>query len=285
MVWAGPLSRPSVVEKKASFSPSLTTTINDTDTELEYHPHPGKRLPLPVTAPSRTRSARSQRKVSPYRPTTADTDPDILPIRSKVQKATPAPNARQIAYLVLACSFLPLIISAAINFSIAYAMYRSYDRITLWAFPSCLAGDAAVTIVLTCLVTWFIEYCLVRRDVRTGGVPPLGWIRKPEEDKCGMGGRFGRWFLFADGLGEGWGEWLLGQLMRIAVLVVGCLVVFWPVTVGVLIAIGKKDGRDWVYEGRWTPELFKLILGGVLGMCLTPLMAGVWLLRAGWGCE
>ncbi|KAK3984586.1 hypothetical protein QBC44DRAFT_345906 [Cladorrhinum sp. PSN332] len=225
-------------------------------------------------------------------PTTSpDADPDILPIRQPtVTQNQPLPptnyfTPHQIVYLFVVSSFLPLIVSGVINFGIAYGLYRNYQnaKITLWAFPSTLAGDAAVTVVLTCITTWFIEYFLVRRDIATGGVAPFGWIDEPES-KCL------RWFLFLSkdedegeegGLGEDWGEWLIGQVMRVGVLTMGCMMVFWPATVGILIAVGKREGNDWVYEQRWTPELFKLVLGGAMGAIVTPVMASVWLVRGG----
>lgn len=46
--------------------------------------------------------------------------------------------------------------------------------------------------------------------------------------------------------------------------------------------IRKKEGADYVYHDKWLPQVFKLILGGVLGLLTTPLMAMFWLIKAGW---
>lgn len=53
-------------------------------------------------------------------------------------------------------------------------------------------------------------------------------------------------------------------------------------TVGILIALGVKEGGDWVYASRWTPEIFKLILGGVLALLTSPFFAMYWMIKCGW---
>ncbi|KAK4232505.1 hypothetical protein QBC38DRAFT_494573 [Podospora fimiseda] len=248
---------------------------------LSLSPPPSHRTSRTTTTSRHSR--KKSKSTSPYRPTTSP-DPDILPIlpppKNTPLSPTPQITTHQLLYLLIISSLLPCIISSLINFSIAYFLYKPYSQITLWAFPSTLAGDAAVTIVLTCISTWFIEYFLVRRDLSTGGIAPFGWI----EEESIPGGRFISWFLFLgeEGLGKKWGEWLIGQFMRIAVLILGCMITIWPGTVGILMLVGERKEKDWIYKKEsWTPELFKLVLGGVLGAVVTPVMAGVWLVRGG----
>ncbi|KAK4227568.1 hypothetical protein QBC38DRAFT_477294 [Podospora fimiseda] len=62
----------------------------------------------------------------------------------------------------------------------------------------------------------------------------------------------------------------------------GYIITIWPGTIGLLMLVGEKKGRDWIYkhEESWTPELFKLVLGGVMRAIVTPVMAGFgWLER------
>lgn len=48
------------------------------------------------------------------------------------------------------------------------------------------------------------------------------------------------------------------------------------------MAFGTKSGGDWVYEKTWVPQVFKLILGGLLSLVQTPVYACFWLAREGW---
>ncbi|KAL3962835.1 hypothetical protein ACCO45_004358 [Purpureocillium lilacinum] len=78
---------------------------------------------------------------------------------------------------------------------------------------------------------------------------------------------------------------VLQQALRGFLLAVPSFLVLWPISVGALTAVGRKEGADWVYADRWAPQVFKLVLGGVLGLLTTPLMAMFWLVRAGWEAE
>ncbi|KAK4666012.1 hypothetical protein QC763_407585 [Podospora pseudopauciseta] len=256
--------------------------------------------------------------------TTITLSPPALPLPPTNKLTTP-----QFIYLFLLDGLGALILSGGINFAIAYAMYTAPqyttspgtnpdgtpqppDKITLWSFPSTLAGDAAVTIILQCLVTWLIELFLVNRDLKTGGVPPIGMFGS---SSLLSNNRLVRWLcslpttvpVVSSGGDEkggrgrpeevvvsvspypssgagilGWGGFLLGQAARSMLVAVVSFLIFWGPTVGLLIAAGKANGKgDWEYDATWTPQVFKLVLGGVLGLVTTPVMAGVWLVRAG----
>lgn len=67
------------------------------------------------------------------------------------------------------------------------------------------------------------------------------------------------------------------------VVSLACFVVFWPVAVGVMAAVGEREeGGDYVFGRRWAPQVFKLVLGAVVGGVTTPGFVVFWLARAGW---
>ena len=74
-------------------------------------------------------------------------------------------------------------------------MYKTIDTdkhpIRLFQFPNTLAGDATVTIFIQCILTWFIELVLVNRDLRSGHIQPIGFIKEPSNALL-------RWFLLLD---------------------------------------------------------------------------------------
>lgn len=139
-----------------------------------------------------------------------------------------------------------------------------------------------MTIIVQSLITWFIELGLVGRDLRTGGVSPVGFLPRPRNTYL-------RRLFFLDEFSPpdspSWTAALVfvidNALRAVATAVVG-FVLLWPISVGALTAFGRKEGGDWVYEKTWTPQVFKLVLGGVWGLLQTPVYAGFWLVREGW---
>ncbi|KAM7199414.1 hypothetical protein V8F33_004441, partial [Rhypophila sp. PSN 637] len=115
-------------------------------------------------------------------------------------------NAHQIFYIFMLDGLGAMILSGAINFAIAYAMYTSSSSspaagtnsvppILLFHLPNSLAGDAAVTIVLQTVITWLVEFLLVNRDLEKrggGGVRPVGFVKMPTTRRL----KFVRWFCF-----------------------------------------------------------------------------------------
>src|SRR4051812_39041358 len=51
--------------------------------------------------------------------------------------------------------------------------------IRLFQLPNTLAGDAAVTVFVQCLITFLIDTMLVGRDLRKGNIRPIG-VPKPQ---------------------------------------------------------------------------------------------------------
>ncbi|KAK0743268.1 hypothetical protein B0T18DRAFT_448026 [Schizothecium vesticola] len=199
------------------------------------------------------------------------------------------PPARPL-YIFLVDGLGAALLSGAINFALAYAMYvtppPTAAPIRLWQLPSTLAGDAAVTIIVQNLITWCLELALVNRDLARGAIAPLGFLPVPK-------GRLARWFFFMDRKGDAsrpggwrhWGAFWASQVVRAMVVSVGCFAVVWPVAVGVLMGVGRKEGGDYVFERRWAPQVFKLVLGAVLGGVTTPAFVVFWLARAGWAVK
>lgn len=166
------------------------------------------------------------------------------------------------------------------------------NPIRLWQLPNTLAGDAGVTTIIQSIITWLIERLVVNMDLRKGAVQPIGFVAEPTS-------RWLRWFMMMDErIPKDHGSdlalptkakrlvmLLLAQVLRaFIVAVLGFAVLFGP-TVGVLMSVGTKSGGDWVFDAKWVPELFKLILGGGLGLLTTPFMAMFWLLRCGWALK
>ncbi|KJZ73695.1 hypothetical protein HIM_06813 [Hirsutella minnesotensis 3608] len=193
----------------------------------------------------------------------------------------------QLFYLVVLDGLGGMALSGGINFAIAYGMYTAANTtqnpIRLFQLPNTLAGDAAVTIIVQCIITWIIEAILVSHDLSQGSVQPIGFVSEPSN-------RLLRYLFLlpADPDATPAPVRIFGFLALIQHAARGflCAVVsflpIWPITIGLLIAAGHRNGGDWEYEKRWTPQVFKLLLGGILGLVTTPFMAWFWLVRAGW---
>ncbi|KAM0331301.1 hypothetical protein ACHAQA_002971 [Verticillium albo-atrum] len=208
------------------------------------------------------------------------------------KEATDKLSTHQFIYLFILDGLGALILSGGINFAIAYAMYTTQDLtknpIRLFQLPNTLAGDAAVTIVLQCIITWLIEAILVNRDLRKGGIRPIGFVPEPTSVVL-------RWLMMLDEKEASDSEKppkrervrkgaasLLRQAPRVFVIIVISFILCWPASVGILTAMGERRGGDWFFEETWAPQIFKGVLGGVLALLTTPVMAGYWLVMEGW---
>jgi hypothetical protein len=156
--------------------------------------------------------------------------------------------------------------------------------IRLWQLPNTLAGDAAVTIIVQCIITWFVELFILRYDLRQRSVQPIGFISQPIRPWLRL-----FFFLPRDATAEiekqprPWSFLeVIQQALRGFCFAVVSFLLLWPICMGALTAFGKKEGNDYVYHDKWLPQVFKLILGGGLALLTTPLMAMFWLVKAGW---
>ncbi|KAI0477896.1 hypothetical protein GGR56DRAFT_674215 [Xylariaceae sp. FL0804] len=254
-------------------------------------------------------------------------------------------TAHQFYYIFVLDGLGAAAVSGGINFAIAYAMYGRRNHtsssssssaaqqqpVRLWAWPNTLAGDAAVTVVIQCLITWAVELFLVNRALRRGGVRPIGFVREPRRNAA-------RWFMMLPPAEADRGDdhrkeqqeeaatmtnnsrrsrlrrWAIltaSQALRALLVAAACFPLIWGASIGFLVLIGRRvpphhaplpsssslssfsssssstdDGEegisDWDFGHRWTPQLFKLVQGAVLGLLATPPMVVFWLLRSGW---
>ncbi|KAM0426384.1 hypothetical protein ACHAPT_008430 [Fusarium lateritium] len=189
-----------------------------------------------------------------------------------------------------------MVLSGGVNFALAYVMYTTQDTtknpIRLFQLPNTLAGDAAVTIIIQCILTWFVEMGLVSYDLSNRSVQPIGFIPEPS-------GPWLRWLFFlpcpdppskSEAVPEDEPRSkitlvlssIVQQALRGFMLAVVGFLLLWGPSMGILTVFGDRSGGDYVYQDRWTPQAFKGILGGVLGLLTTPLMAAFWLMKAGW---
>jgi hypothetical protein len=159
------------------------------------------------------------------------------------------------------------------------------SSIRLFQLPNTLAGDAAVTIIVQCLITWMAELALVNSDLRRGNVAPTDFVPQPPESRPLL-----RWFMFLGRAAESaepgsWHHWaffLVAQLLRAFLVAVVSFCLLWGPSVGILTAVGARSGSDWVFGKKWAPQIFKLLLGAVLGLLTTPMFAVFWMIRSGW---
>lgn len=168
--------------------------------------------------------------------------------------------------------------------------YNDSNLIRLFQLPNTLAGDMAVTIIIQCIITWMVEMVLVNRDLRIGGVQAIGFVPEPSHPLL-------RWYLFLDldeaaeaggGLGPGL-RFLFGHVLRAFIAVPPALVLLFGPGIGLLTLVGTPipwgAGSDWTYATKWAPEIFKLLLGGVLSLLTGPAFAAFWLVRCGWALQ
>ncbi|KAB5583255.1 hypothetical protein GE09DRAFT_1211858 [Coniochaeta sp. 2T2.1] len=248
-------------------------------------------LPASTTSPPSPPSPASPTLESfPTVPDAAPPRPsqDIGAILAHFKTPTPRLSGHQIFYIFVVDGLGAGVLSGGINFAVAYDTHS--HPIRLFRLPNTLAGDAAVTIILQSLITWFIEFFLVRRDLAAGGVSPIGFLPRPTSRIWRRVFLLDEFALTAtsteDETGrqraKRWGRWVLEQAGRAMLTAVAGFVLFWPVSVAVLMKLGKKEGGDWTFEKTWTPQVFKLVLGGGWGMVQTPVYAGFRLVREGW---
>ncbi|KAF2965487.1 hypothetical protein GQX73_g8103 [Xylaria multiplex] len=185
------------------------------------------------------------------------------------------------------------IVAGAINFAVAYGLYgmvndTSKPPIRLFQFPSTLAGDTVVTLLIQFITTWILDSLLINRDLNRGGVQPIGFIREPKL-------RLLRWFMFLDQKEKTyksrrvklWLMYLYLHTTRPLILAILAFAGVFGLSLGILTILGNQQAGhwDWYYSSRWTPEIFKTIQGAVLGLLFTPLVIIFWLCKFGWALK
>lgn len=165
------------------------------------------------------------------------------------------------------------------------------QSINLFQFPNTLVGDATVTIILQCVITWLVELAIVNQDLKHGRVQPVGSIEEPKN-------RLLRRYLFLDrerakyegGCLAHWAAFLFSQVLRAFIIAVLSFAILIGPTIGFLILVGHHNGGDWTYHGgeltpsqdNYIPMIFKGVLGAALGLYTTPIFALFWMVRCGW---
>ncbi|KAF7542066.1 hypothetical protein G7054_g57 [Neopestalotiopsis clavispora] len=231
----------------------------------------------------------------------ASPDPEAsAPITESERKGFLSPSEKitghQIFYLLVPHGFIAAIISGVINLAIAVGMYGTTKQsINLFQFPNTLVGDATVTIILQCVITWLAELALVNQDLRNARVQAIGSLAEPKN-------RLVRWFMFLDRAAEDdgsnkyeggclahWMVFLFSQVLRALLVAVVTFALFIGPTIGFMTLVGTRNGGDWTYVGTvhpsletWVPMMFKGILGASVGLLTTPLFAAFWMVRCGW---
>lgn len=158
------------------------------------------------------------------------------------------------------------------------------NPIRLWRLPNTLSGDAAVTLFVQCVITWLITMAMVNADLRNGKVQPIGFVHEPKQ-------KLFRWYLYLDAEQptgrRSFFQWIMFILAQIGRALIFAAVLFffiWPATMGILTSstLGAHRGNDYYYARRWTPQVYKLILGGTIGLLSNPFFAAMWLITVGW---
>ncbi|KAK4151925.1 hypothetical protein C8A00DRAFT_35397 [Chaetomidium leptoderma] len=235
--------------------------------------------------------------------------------RRRVQQPTTKLNTRQIFYLAVIQGLSAMILAGGINFAVGYPIYATprpppgpppQGSIPPFLFgpPVSLLVDAAVTTILQSLITWFCLLFFVNRALVAGDIAPHvpGWLLQGREP----GNGFVRWFMFLDHYNAQRGSvvfgWCCGGGRRgrcrggfaravgfvfaglgrgLLVAVAGFAVMIGP-TIRLGVAAGTPYQGDWVFLGRWDGAVFKLVYGAVLGLVISPPIAWMWMVRAGW---
>lgn len=171
------------------------------------------------------------------------------------------------------------------------AMYTTNDvPVRLFQLPNTLVGDTAVTVIVQTIVTWILEMIIVKRDLRKGNIQPIGFVSEPPTTGQPWW-RAVRWFMQIEDSKEKRkdqralrrkAQYVLAQITRAFAFSVMCFAIVFGPSVGILIAVGTKDGGDWDFSKEWTPEIFKLVLGSVLALMTSPFFATFWMIKCGW---
>ncbi|KAK4127260.1 hypothetical protein N657DRAFT_669152 [Parathielavia appendiculata] len=215
-------------------------------------------------------------------------------------------NGRQWFHLLFVQGVTSMLIAAALNFAIGYAMYSSprpppgpppQGSIPpfLFSLPVSIVGDAALSTVFQTLITWYVLIYTVNYALSHGELQPYAptsGVLAREPSKCVL-----RWFLFLDhdnakhgsrvlgfgrrGLYQQGALVLAGLARAIIISAVAYGLMIGP-AIGIMVAVGTPRNGDWVYLGRWDGTIFKTVFGGLMGLWMAPALSWMWMVRAGW---
>ncbi|OWB60050.1 hypothetical protein B5S29_g917 [[Candida] boidinii] len=79
--------------------------------------------------------------------------------------------------------------------------------------------------------------------------------------------------------------WLTNKICR-GLILAGILFIFiWPITMGIMASIGTREpgnSVEYTFHHFRTPQVAKLLYGGIIGLLLTPIISGIILTRHNW---
>ncbi|EJT77098.1 hypothetical protein GGTG_07011 [Gaeumannomyces tritici R3-111a-1] len=279
--------------------------------------------PPPVMDPDQSAPAPTDVEAAALAPPDEKADTSLFRRLFVFSRRGQRPTLRQWLFILGPHGLGAMLITGAINVLFAYLMYvrpSKLDKdnkfhVTLWALPGTVAGDAAVTIIMTCVITWMMEMLLVRRALRSGAVQPLAW---PQSSGGARVDGFERWFYMVDGgavaaarvldrrrsrpddddeQSQKQGQGLfqqsprdllacLGtQLVRSVVLVLPAFILFWPLPLVIFTLTAGRPMQERQGEylfGPWAAVIYKGVLSALQALWITPEYAIFWMTRAGY---
>jgi hypothetical protein len=160
-------------------------------------------------------------------------------------------SPEHLRFLLLEQGIGAAVFNFLLNGGIAWALFRSLERVPLWGQQS-IAGDTIATCFFLPFFTALIVTPLVRRRVQRGSLPALGWTRATHPP-----------------LG-----WLpSGTVKRGLVLGLACMLIVGPLSVWGLTRLEVSELALWPFVG------FKAAFAAVLALVVTPVIS-LWAMTA-----
>eukprot|EP01117_Protostelium_nocturnum_P014949 TRINITY_DN5748_c0_g1_i4.p1 TRINITY_DN5748_c0_g1~~TRINITY_DN5748_c0_g1_i4.p1 ORF type:complete len:303 (+),score=65.97 TRINITY_DN5748_c0_g1_i4:737-1645(+) len=187
-------------------------------------------------------------------------------------------------YLIVMKMVGAAILNFVINFFIGWATWRDKFPVRIWGMPNTLAGDAFLTVVIQGILTFYIDGMATSYDVRKAkfGISPLlppQWIHNSKGVI--------RWFFSGNpdvlepGVTSGRRALrLFGMFPRALIYVAVLIVVFWPVTVGVIYGFSGDDNN--FIRGFPTVPIFKGCFCAIMAFFQTVPVSLYAMMRKGW---
>ena len=158
-------------------------------------------------------------------------------------------SSAHLRFLLLEQGVGAAVINSLLNGAIAWALFRSIERVPLWGQQS-IAGDTIATCFFLPFITALIVTPLIRKRVQGGALAALGWTRETHPV-----------------LG-----WLpSGTAARGLVLGIACALVVGSLSVW---ALGRLDVRELAF---WPFVAFKAAFAAGLALVVTPVIS-IWAL-------